>query len=71
MLDGRAALLDALRLPESSILEYKEVRFSGKRVTAPRRDDLADTLASFANARGGVFVLGVEDGTHEIPGKPS
>lgn len=70
MLDGRAALLDALRLGESSILEYKEVRFSGKRVTAPRRDDLADTLASFANARGGVFVLGVEDGTHEILGIP-
>ncbi len=70
MLDGRAALLDALRLGESSILEYKEVRFSGKRVTAPKRDDLADTLASFANARGGVFVLGVEDGTHEVVGIP-
>ena len=70
MLDGRAALLDALRLGESSILEYKDVRFAGKRVTAPRRDDLADTLASFANARGGVFVLGVRDKTHEILGIP-
>ena len=70
MLDGRAALLDALRLGESSILEYKEVRFSGKRVTAPKRDDLADTLAAFANARGGVFILGVEDGTHEVVGIP-
>ena len=70
MLDGKSALLEALRLGESSVLEYKEVRFSGKRVTAPGRDALADALAAFANARGGVFVLGVEDKTHQVLGVP-
>ena len=46
------------------------MRFAGGRVRAPDRDALADVLASFANSRGGVFVLGVEDGAHEIVGVP-
>lgn len=70
MFDSTKELLDKIRLGEDSFLEYKEVRFSGKRVSGPSRDSLADELASFANSRGGVFVLGVEDDTREILGIP-
>ena len=70
MFDSQKELLDKIRLGESTFLEYKEVRFAGGRVSQPRRDDLADELAAFANSRGGVFVLGVEDKTHEVLGIP-
>ena len=71
MFDSTIELLDKIRLGEDSYLEYKEARFSGKRVSGPSRDSLADELASFANSRGGVFVLGVEDDTREILGIPT
>lgn len=70
MFDTAAALLEKIQLGEDSFLELKEVRIAGKRVTAPRRDSLADELAAFANARGGVCVLGVDDATREILGIP-
>ena len=70
MLDGTQEILDAIRLGESSFLEYKELRFSGRRVREPKRDHVADSLAAFANARGGVFLFGVEDKTHEVLGIP-
>ena len=70
MFDSLKELLDKIRLGEDTFLEYKEVRFSGGRVTDPHRDSLADELAAFANSRGGVFVMGVEDRTHEILGIP-
>lgn len=71
MFDTRKELLDKIRLGEDTFLEYKEVRFSGGRVTEPRRDSLADELAAFANSRGGIFVMGVEDRTREILGIPN
>lgn len=70
MFDSPQQLLDRIRLGEDSALELKEVRFAGERVVAPSRDALADELAAFANGRGGVCVLGVEDGTREIVGIP-
>ncbi len=63
-------LLDKIRLGEDSFLELKEARFAGERVTAPHRDSLGDELAAFANARGGVCLLGVDDKTREITGVP-
>lgn len=50
-----------LRLGEDSQWEFKQVAFSGKRLKSPRRGDLADEIAAFANARGGVLLLGVTD----------
>ena len=41
--------------------EFKQIEFRGDRPVSPRRDDLADELAAFANARGGVLVCGVTD----------
>jgi ATP-dependent DNA helicase RecG len=70
MFDSTKDLLDKIRLGEDSFLELKEVRFAGDRVTGPNRTSLADELAAFANARGGVCVLGVDDGTKEILGLP-
>ena len=54
-------LWEQVRLGEDSDLELKEVQFRGGRVSGPRRDDLADELAAFANAAGGRLVLGVSD----------
>jgi len=68
--EQRAALLEKLRLGEDSTLELKELRFAGEKVSAPRREQLADELAAFANARGGTCVLGVEDQTREVRGIP-
>ena len=70
MFETTKDLLDKIRLGEDSVLELKEVRFAGERVNAPLRDSLADELAGFANGRGGVCVLGVEDGTRQIVGIP-
>ena len=70
MFDSKKELQDKIRLGEDAFLEYKEVRFAGSRVREPRRDSLADELASFANSRGGVFVLGIDDKTHEVLGIP-
>lgn len=70
MFPNKRDLLDKIHLGEDSYLELKEVRFSGERVSAPARNDLADELAAFANSRGGVLVLGVEDKTREILGIP-
>ena len=70
MFDSKQELQRKIRLGEDAFLEYKEVRFAGSRVQAPHRDSLADELVSFANSRGGVFVLGVEDKTHEVLGIP-
>ena len=71
MFDSKKELLDKIRLGESTFLEFKEVRFAGSKVIGPHRDSLANSLAAFANSRGGVFVLGVEDVSREIVGIPA
>ena len=70
MFDTSASLLEKIQLGEDSFLELKEVRIAGKRVNAPHRHSLADELAAFANAKGGVLVLGVDDETRDILGIP-
>ena len=65
MFDRQKELLEKIALGESTYLEFKDVRFGGGRVAEPKRDELADGLAALANSRGVVFVLGVEDKSHE------
>lgn len=70
MFENTEELMDRIRLGEDSLLELKEVRLAGHRISAPSRDSFADELAAFANSHGGVCVLGVDDQTREILGIP-
>lgn len=62
--------LREIRLGEDSFLEFKEVVFAGGKIRGPRADVVADELAAFANGRGGVLILGVDDRTREVVGMP-
>lgn len=68
MFDTRMELIEKIKLGEDSFLELKKVRLSGGRVVAPQRESLADELAGFANSRGGVCVLGVDDRMRDVQG---
>jgi predicted HTH transcriptional regulator len=59
-------LLAKIDMGEDSVLELKTAVFAGGRMTAPHRDSIADELAAFANSKGGVFVIGVDDKTRRI-----
>lgn len=50
-----------LRLGEDSGWEFKEVEFRGAKVASRQRDSWADSIVAFANADGGVLLLGVTD----------
>lgn len=50
-----------MRLGEDSRWEFKEIEFAGDVPRSPRRGDIADELAAFANADGGVVLCGVTD----------
>ena len=50
-----------MRLGEDSYWEFKEIEFAGNFPRSPRRGDLADELAAFANADSGVVLCGVTD----------
>ena len=50
-----------LALGEDSRWEFKQIEFRGNKPVSPRRDDLADELAAFANADGGAMLCGVSD----------
>ncbi len=66
----RSELLEKINLGEDNFLELKEVRFSGGKIRGPKQNELADEIAAFANTRGGILLLGVNDKTHEILGIP-
>ncbi len=67
MLERARELAERIRLREDSFLELKEVQLASD---APSRDGLADELTAFANARGGVCVLGVDDRSRQVLGIP-
>lgn len=58
---GEAALRHQIRLGEDSLREFKQVKLAGRRLENSGRDDLADEIAAFANAKGGVLLCGVTD----------
>lgn len=64
-------LASRIRLGEDSTLELKEVHFKGRKVQGPKRAELADEIAAFANSsKGGLLVLGVNDVTRSVTGIP-
>ena len=71
MVDGMEELLKKIRLVEDSLLELKTLRFREDRIIGPSRNDLADEISAFANTRGGVMLMGVDDKTREIVGIPN
>lgn len=68
MFDSTKELLKKIRSAEDTSFEVKTVRFKGDKVAGPRRDDLADEISAFANTRGGVILMGVDDRSREIVG---
>ena len=58
---SNAEIEQHLRLGEDSSWEFKQIEFSGNRPKNPSRDKLADEIAAFANAEGGVLLCGVTD----------
>ena len=50
-----------IRLGEDSHWEFKQIEFAGNVPKSPRREELADELAAFANTDGGVVLCGVSD----------
>lgn len=70
MFDSAAELLAKIRLGEDSALELKQITLRGGRVSAPRRDSLADEIAAIANSASAVLLLGVNDESREIIGIP-
>ena len=61
MSDGTEDILRQLRAGEDSAWEFKQIVFTGHRPIRPSRDDWADEIAAFANARGGVLLCGATD----------
>ena len=53
MFDTRTELTEKIDLGEDSTIEFNR--------ELPRRADMADEIAAFANARGGVILIGVDD----------
>jgi len=60
-------LLKQIRLGEDSQYEFKQVVIAGKKIEGPKQKDIAYEMTAFANAKGGVIVLGVSD-AHEVLG---
>ena len=54
-------ILLQLELGEDSRWEFKQIEFAGNIPKKPRCDDLADEIAAFANADGGVLMCGATD----------
>ena len=63
-------LLMRIRLGKDGTIEFREAAFSGGEIAEPGRNELADELAAFANARGGMLVLGVAGETRQVVGIP-
>ena len=53
MFDSLTELIEKVSLGEDSTIEFKR--------ELPHRDSLADEIAAFANAKGGVILIGVDD----------
>ena len=58
MFDSLAELIEKIYLGEDATIEFKRA--------LPHRSSLADEIAAFANARGGVILIGVDDNTEII-----
>ncbi len=58
MLYSLTELIEKIRLGEDATIEFKR--------EMPRRDSVADEIAAFANTRGGVILIGVDDNSEIV-----
>ena len=58
MLYSLTELIEKIRLGEDATIEFKR--------EMPRRDSMADEIAAFANTRGGVILIGVDDNSEIV-----
>ena len=58
---GEELINRRLRLGEDSGWEFKDIEFRGEQPVARHRNTWADEIAAFANAGGGVLLIGVTD----------
>ena len=70
MPDTAGECIRQIQLGEDSRRAFAEVVLAGGRIERPGRDALADELAAFANASGGVLWLGVSDAARAVTGIP-
>ena len=68
MPDAAERLVRRIRSGADGSLDCRELVFAGNRIEEPERNDLADELAAFANASGGVLILGLSRGTGCVTG---
>ena len=54
-------IIRQLDLGEDSHWEFKQIEFAGDQPKSPRRENLADEIAAFANSDGGVLLCSVDD----------
>ena len=54
-------IIRQLDLGEDSHWEFKQIEFAGNQPKSPRRKNLADEVAAFANSDGGVLLCSVND----------
>ncbi len=59
MIWSRGKVLDQVEVGEDSRVEFKEVAFAADRVREPRREVIANDLATFANSTGGALIFSV------------
>jgi predicted HTH transcriptional regulator len=71
MIPNLTEIMESVRLGEDTGAEFKEVFFSGSRVTDPSRDRLAKELSAMANAKGGWLILGINDKSRRVVGIPA
>ena len=60
MFDSLTELIKKIHLGEDATIEFKR--------ELPHRNSLADEIAAFANARGGVILIGVDDNAQIVGG---
>lgn len=70
MPDAAERLLQRIQSGADPSLDCRDVALAGDEIREPGPDELADELAAFANAMGGVLVLGVSRGTRQVAGIP-
>ena len=63
-------IASVIRLGEDSVREFKAIHIPGRRVVEPDAREIADDIASAANAAGAAFFFGINDKTHEVEGIP-